>query len=158
MKNLSDKQHIILVVGAPGSGKSTWAKNYESTHNDIMYLSSDEMRAKFGTGEDDQTVSGKVFAYLKEKTNTLLAAGVNLLIDATNMSRKARKDFINIANKYPQVEKIAVVFEVSKQELLKRNKERGEKGGRNVPEWVIDKMLNNYQKPDNTEFDKILFL
>jgi len=158
MKNISKKQHIIIVTGAPGSGKSTWAKNYESTHNDVIYLSSDEMRAKFGTGEEDQSVSAKAFAYLKDKTNTLLSSGCNVLIDATNMSRKARKDFIDIAKKYPNVERISVVFEVSKQELLKRNKERGMSGGRNVPEWVIDKMIKNYQRPDNSEFDKIIFL
>ena len=57
---------IYIAVGLPGSGKSTYAKNFIKD-KDIEYLSSDELRAVFGKSEEDQTVTPLVFGHIKRK-------------------------------------------------------------------------------------------
>jgi len=145
------------MVGAPGSGKSTWAEKFEQEHPDVILLCPDKARAMFGTGESDQSVSAVAFDYVRRQAEKMLGAGANVIIDATGMYRKARKQWIDIANKFG-VKKIAAVFERDKNLLMQRNQERGAKGGRNVPEHVIDNMLSRYERPDTLEFDEIEFL
>lgn len=154
---MNDEYKVVLMmtVGAPGSGKSTWAKTFAQAKS-LTYLSSDEQRAKFGTSENDQSVTPRVFSYLKDKVGQLLSVGISVMLDATNMSKKDRKDFLEKAKSH-NAYTIAAVFEVDKNTLIKRNVERGAKGGRNVPEEVLDRMLNKYQRPDETEFDKVIF-
>jgi len=155
LENINHKLVLIVLVGPPGSGKSTWGKKFAQDHN-LNYISTDELRARFGSGEDDQTVSGAVFGYVKRIIPQLLSTGKSVLIDATSMSRRDRKDYIKFADAVGAY-KIAIAFEVDRNTLIKRNQERGEKGGRNVPVEVIDRFLGKYQRPDSSEgFDKVV--
>jgi predicted kinase len=152
-----NKLKAYLLIGAPGSGKSTWGKNAASVNPDMVRLCPDEFRAKFGAGEHDQSVSGQAFEATRNGMRDALFNGKNVLIDATNMYRKSRKDFIKIAKEF-DAETIAVVFEADKATLLARNQKRGSEGGRNVPEHVIDSMLAKYERPMSGEFDVIDFV
>jgi predicted kinase len=145
---------LVVLVGAPGSGKSTFGKKF-SEDQGLTYISSDELRARFGSGEEDQSVSGAVFAYIKRTIPQLLSTGKSVVIDATSMSKKDRSDYVKFANDVGAY-KIAITFEVDRNTLLKRNQDRGAAGGRNVPVEVIDRMLAKYQRPDSTEFDKVV--
>ena len=140
---------LYIAVGLPGSGKSTYAKNFIKD-KDIEYLSSDELRAKFGSGETDQTCTNQVFSYIKRKVDEFLKDGKNVLVDATSVNRKERSDYINTAKKYG-AKVVAIVFKMDRQGLIDRNKKRGEQGGRVVPDWVIDKMLNKFEEPSYSE-------
>lgn len=146
-----------ILIGAPGSGKSSWSKQLVISKPEIVRLCPDEFRAQFGTGEGDQTVSAKAFAATRDGMDTALAAGKSVIIDATNMHHKGRKDFLAIAKKH-NANKIAVVFEATRQTLIERNQRRGAEGGRVVPEDVIDRMLGNYQVPTHADFDDIIFI
>ena len=147
---------VILLVGCPGSGKSTWGRSYADRMG-IVRLCPDEFRAKLGTGEDDQTVSPQAFGMTRSAMKNALELGQSVMIDATNMYKSTRKQFLDIAHKY-NIKTMAVVFEVDKEILLKRNRKRGKAGGRNVPEDIIDMMLAKYQRPDKTEFNEILYI
>ncbi len=140
---------IYITVGLPGSGKSTYAKNFIKG-KDIEYLSSDELRAVFGKGEDDQTVTPLVFGHIKRKVDEFLKDGKNVMVDATSVNRKERSDYINTAKKYG-AKVVAIVFKMDRQGLIDRNKKRGEQGGRVVPDWVIDKMLAKFEEPSYSE-------
>ena len=140
---------LYIAVGLPGSGKSTYAKNFIKD-KDIEYLSSDELRAKFGSGETDQTCTNQVFAYIKRKVDEFLKDGKNVMVDATNVNRKERSDYIKTAKKYG-AKVVAIVFKMDRQGLIERNKKRGEQGGRVVPDWVIDKMLAKFEEPSYSE-------
>jgi len=146
-----------ILIGAPGSGKSTWGKNMVQVNPDVVRLCPDEFRAKFGWGEDDQSVSAQAFAATRQGMQAALKDGKSVLIDATNMYRGRRKQFLDIAKEYG-AKTIAVVFEVDKDTLIDRNQKRGENGGRNVPEHVIDMMLAKYERPNELEFDKVEFI
>ena len=140
---------LYITVGLPGSGKSTYAKEFVKG-KDIEYLSSDELRAVYGKGEDDQTVTPIVFGHIKRKVDEFLKDGKNVLVDATSVNRKERSDYINTAKKYG-AKVVALVFKMDRQGLIDRNKKRGEQGGRIVPDWVIDKMLAKYEEPSFAE-------
>ena len=148
---------LYLTIGAPGSGKSTYSKNFIKD-KDIEYLSSDELRAKFGSGESDQTCTNQVFDHIKKKVVEYLEMGNSVLIDATNINKKDRKYYIDIA-KQNNTTVIGLVCHATKDELIERNIKRGESGGRNVPIWVIEKMLNKYEPPTTEEgFNEIIYV
>ena len=148
---------LYIAVGLPGSGKSTYAKNFIKD-KDIEYLSSDELRAVYGKSEEDQTVTPLVFGHIKRKVDEFLKDGKNVLVDATSVNRKERSDYINSAKKYG-AKVVAIVFKMDRQGLIDRNKKRGEQGGRVVPDWVIDKMLNKFEEPSYSEgIDEIIYV
>lgn len=150
-------QFAHILIGAPGSGKSTWGMDFVAKNPDVVRLCPDEFRAKFGTGEDDQSVSAQAFSATRYGMEEALRAGKSVVIDATNMYRKTRKDFLKIAKAY-NATTVAVVFEATKETLLERNAKRGAAGGRNVPEDVIDRMLGRYERPNELEFDRLNFV
>ncbi len=140
---------LYIAVGLPGSGKSTYAKNFIKD-KDIEYLSSDSLRAVYGKSEEDQTVTPLVFGHIKRKVDEFLKDGKNVMVDATSVNRKERSDYINTAKKYG-AKVVAIVFKMDRQGLIDRNKKRGEQGGRVVPDWVIDKMLAKFEEPSYSE-------
>ena len=144
-------QKLILAVGAPASGKSTISKKY-AEKNGMVYLSTDEARAKFGSGEEDQSVSNIAFDYVKKKMREGLSMGKSVLIDATNMNKSSRHEFLkDVPSK---VKKIAMVFEVPRDELIRRDSARS----RTVGIEVIDHFLNKYEKPTTEEFDQVIMM
>ena len=80
------------------------------------------------------------------------------MVDATSVNRKERSDYINTAKKYNS-KVVVVVFKMDRNGLIARNKKRGDEGGRVVPDWVIDKMLNKFEEPDfNEGIDVIIYV
>ena len=147
-------QKLIILIGLPGSGKSTFADKLITCNPDYKLLSSNKFHAAFGTGEDDQKVTGEVFDHIKKIVNLLLYKKYTVVIDATNINKKDRQDYIVTAKKF-NVPVIGYDFICSRETLIKRNVHRGALGGRNVPTWVIDKMLAKYEKPSIEEgFDE----
>ena len=140
---------LYITVGLPGSGKSTYAKEFIKG-KDIEYLSSDSLRAVFCKSEEDQTVTPLVFGHIKRKVDEFLKDGKNVMVDATSVNRKERSDYINTAKKYG-AKVVAIIFKMDRQGLIDRNKKRGEQGVRVVPDFVIDKMLAKYEEPSFDE-------
>jgi predicted kinase len=146
---------LYITVGPPACGKSTFVKSYINVFKQKdAYLSSDELRAKFGKDESDQTVTPQVFSHIKQKISEVLSDREDgyLIIDATSINRKNRKEYIELAKKN-KARIVAWVFERNRNILVERNKNRD----RVVPEWVIDKMLTQYERPTTDEgFDEVI--
>ena len=85
---------LILLIGIPGSGKSFYTKKYDYDrifkHNTTI-LSSDQVRKEILGDENDQTHNEEVFQYIKDTSVKQLEKGQRVIIDATNLSRKARQ-------------------------------------------------------------------
>jgi predicted kinase len=72
---------IYIAVGLPGSGKSTYAKNFIKG-KDIEYLSSDELRAVFGKSEERSNGDYHLlFGHIKRKVDEFLKDGKNVLVE-----------------------------------------------------------------------------
>lgn len=146
-----------ILIGAPGSGKSTWGQTLVRDNPTIVRLCPDEFRAKFGWGEGDQSVSAQAFSATRQGLRDALGDDKDVVIDACNMYRKARKEFLDIAKEF-NATTIGVVFEADKQTLVARNQLRGSQGGRVVPDDVIERMLARYERPAEPEFSSIEFI
>ena len=83
---------LVLMVGVPGSGKSTYAKKYFSKYK---VLSSDEIRKELFDDENCQSNNAYVFSTLYKRARANLQAGFNVVIDATNVTTKDRKKALN---------------------------------------------------------------
>ena len=154
--NMNNKPIMYVFVGISGAGKSTYIEQFKSTHPDAVLFSSDKLRGIIGRNEDDQSVTPQVFSIMKRNSDTEMAKGKNVIIDATNLNAKDRKSWVEIAKKH-NATLIAYVMERSKDLLMSRQKIRGAAGGRVVPEDVIDRMLQKYVRPSQQEgFDQII--
>lgn len=143
-------QKLILLVGPSAAGKSTFAEKYIRENPDTLYLSSDQLRKDLTGDENNQTVNGQVFGIIKSRTDENLKNGKSVLIDAMGLNPKDRKDHLALAAKY-NVPCIAYVFERTKEQLVKNQEKRASKGGRRVPDDVIDRMLQKYVRPSHGE-------
>jgi protein phosphatase len=144
------KKALVILVGPPASGKSTWGKKF-AEDNKVVYVSTDAIRAEIGSGEGDQNVSAAAFGIARQRVSQALAAGKSAMIDATSVNRKARRDWINLGRGHGAYI-IAVAFEVSRDELLRRDAQRD----RHVGPEIIDRFLNKYSRPTDDEVDKVV--
>ena len=80
---------MIVLVGLPGSGKTTWAKQYVEKNLNTVHLSSDELRIEL-FGFEDQTKNHLLFRELNKRTVEALNDNKDVIYDATNLNRKKR--------------------------------------------------------------------
>ena len=140
---------LYMMIGLPASGKSTIAKEI-SESEDAVIVSSDEIRREYGD-VNDQSQNAKVFKEVGKRLKENIENGRNVIFDATNVSYKKRRAWLERFNRY-NVEKIAILVATPYEECLKRNTERD----RNVPKEVITRMYHNFYIPQEYEgFDDI---
>lgn len=143
------------MVGISGAGKSTYVDKLVKNNQNMMVYSSDKLRSILGKDESDQTVTPQVFSTIKFNLERDLKDKKDVLIDATSLNPSERRDYISIAKKHGAMI-IAYVLERDKETLMRNQKSRKSQGGREVPEFVIDKMLKKYVRPSKLEgFDEI---
>ena len=136
-----------MLIGIPGSGKSTYAK--KKIDEGCIVVSSDAIRKELYGSEDDQNHNGEVFNEMFYRTKIGLLAGAHVVYDATNLSRKRR---INLLKQLPHCEKRATVFAVSFEICCERNNSRE----RVVPQHAMKRMYHSFQPPHYAEgFDDI---
>src|SRR3990167_6043982 len=95
MKRAANGQ-IILAIGLPGSGKSTYF-----ARRGIHPLSSDRLRLWLHDDETDQSFQGYVFGALRYLLGVRLVLGRRRnYVDATNLTRKDRRPYFRLAERY----------------------------------------------------------
>lgn len=124
---------VLLLVGAAGAGKSTFA----ARHFAGSILSSDDLREAISGDAANQAVSRVAFAALHRSLNQRLAAGRLTVVDATNLTAAARTAIRRIAQRHG-VPVVAIVFDLPPPLVHERNAARR---GRPVPEAVVTRQL-----------------
>lgn len=149
---------LYVMVGISGAGKSTFIENFLKSNPNVVVHSSDRLRGIIGKDESDQSVTAQVFSTIKYNLNRDLAAGKDVMIDATSLNPRERKDYILTGKRY-SAKIVAYVLERDKATLMKNQAKRKASGGREVPEFVIDKMQSKYVRPTQSEgFDEIILV
>src|SRR3954466_9692494 len=88
---------LVVLVGASGSGKSTFAK---SRFKPFETLSSDFCRGLVSNEENEQSATNAAFATLHFIAGQRLERGLLTVVDATNVQPEARKPLVELARKY----------------------------------------------------------
>lgn len=138
---------VILAVGLPGSGKSSWFKR----HN-ITPLSSDVLRTMLFDDPAEQRFQDLVFSNLRSMLKARLIARRPMnYVDATNLTPHERHNWIKLAKDFGY-EAHAVFFDVPLDVCIERHNRRD----RIVPEDVMRKMAAKLKAPTFEEgFAKI---
>ncbi len=138
---------VILAVGLPGSGKSSWFKR----HN-ITPLSSDMVRSLLFDDPAEQRFQDLVFSNLRSMLKARLIARRPMnYVDATNLTPQERHNWIKLAKDFGY-EVHAVFFDVPLEVCIERHQRRD----RLVPEDIMRKMAAKLKPPTFDEgFTKI---
>jgi predicted kinase len=147
-KPRAPKGVVVLAIGLPGSGKTTWFKR-----RGVTPLSSDMLRTLLFDDITEQRYQGLVFSTLRSLLRARLIAKMPWnYVDATNLSPHERRQWIKMSRSFGY-EVHAVFFDVPLEVCLERNRRRE----RSVQEEVLKKMAEKLRPPSFKEgFSKIV--
>jgi len=138
---------VVLAIGLPGSGKSSWFKRHK-----INPLSSDLLRHLLFDDPTEQRFQDLVFSNLRSMLRARLIARRPMnYVDATNLSPHERHGWVKLAKDFGY-EVQAVFFDVPLEVCLERNAKRN----RMVSDDVMRRMSSKLKPPTFEEgFSKI---
>ena len=143
----SVKGTVVLAIGLPGSGKSSWFKR----HN-VRPLSSDLLRQLLFDDPEEQRFQDLVFVNLRSMLKARLIAKRPMnYVDATNLTPHDRRNWIKLARDFGY-DVQGVFFDVPLEVCLERNHKRS----RTVGDDIMRKMAAKLRPPTFDEgFSKI---
>jgi predicted kinase len=152
------KPKAYILVGVPGSGKSTWSRSQEWV-NQCEYVSSDAFIDAHA--HDVGKTYNEVFAEFIGPATELMTKQVieavkvkrDIIWDQTNTTvNSRRKKFIMLPGYYM----IAVLFRTPEPDEL--DKRLSSRIGKQIPKEVMDKMISGLEEPSEQEgFDEVWY-
>ena len=151
-----EESTAYIMVGAPGSGKSTYAKKLAKIENAVI-ISGDDIRAElFGSAEiqgDWNAIWSRIDELVAENCHR------NVILDGTHFKKKYREEIITLLRSYGYGCIEAVVLHPSLATCLARNFTRVD---RNVPDYVVKAMHKTLQQGlkqiDAESFDRLNYV
>ncbi len=140
-----------MLVGIPGSGKSTYLKKLNIPN--VIVVSPDDIRREITGSISDQSRNSDVWRITEERINKYLSEGKYVILDATNVNTENRTSFLDrIKQNNNGLSTYATMFDANPEESKKRiAKDIENKVDRSdVPDDVIDKMYSMYQQTVDT--------
>jgi predicted kinase len=151
---------VIILIGPPLSGKTTWIReNFPTTE----VISRDEIVMEvYGSRNYTEAFKNvdqkEVDKVLSQKFLDANLSKKNVIVDMTHMASKRRKQNLNyFTNDYY---KLAVIFPIlSEDEYERRNQKRIEEENKNLPMAIVKSMISSYQPITADEgFNKVISL
>ena len=144
-----------VLIGAPGSGKSTYAAKLAEQENAVV-ISGDDIRAELYGDAAIQGDWGEIWERIDEKVSE--CCGMNVILDGTHYRSSYRKEAIALLRSYGYNEIEAVVIDAPLDRCIMRNAARQ----RNVPRYVLVEMWEKLQASlkniSNEDFSFIHFI
>ncbi len=134
---------LTILIGIPGSGKTTYAKQHLLTNADICYVSSDDIREELFGDASVQQDPKRVFGIAYKRTTAALDAGKDVVFDSTATTVTARRQLLDACAAHANSIRY-IVLDTPLNECLRRNRLRD----RQVPEEVIRRQYRNMSRPN----------
>lgn len=154
---MSSQPVVIMLVGLPCSGKSTWARAHLPK---MVRISTDDhvLERSQAAGIDYQEGLEKFYQEAEIKARLAMAdaiaANQDVVIDQANLTRSSRANKLAV---FPaHYARIACFFEAPVEIAIERNAIRKNKGGHWVPEAVIREMAERIEAPFEPVFDEVI--
>jgi len=141
---MSNNSQILILIGAPGSGKSTFAKYFLRTEENWMRLCRDDFRTmQFTTANLQNQEESLISEMIDSAIETLLSKKYNVLIDATH----CRRDYIvHYIEKFNHLADISFkLFDIDLPTLTERCEKRYQNTGKLVPVSTIKKFVEELE-------------
>ena len=130
---------LVLMAGASGSGKSTFAaKHFGATE----IVASDNCRAMVADDPSDQDATHDAFAILDFIADLRLKAGRLTVADATSVQSKDRKGLIEIAKRH-NCPVVAIILNIPEETCQERNQARGTKA---IPQGAVRRQVQGLHR------------
>lgn len=139
---------LLILVGPPGSGKSTFAKYHLRTEENWFRVNRDDLRlmqfSQENLSEDEEALLTRM---VDSAIISLLNSKVNVVVDATH----TRKEFLNqYIVKFNHLADISFkLFEVEAEELKQRVIQRHQETGKFIPPNVLKRFIEQYENVKN---------
>ena len=152
LSKLADKEpfELMIMVGTPGSGKTTHA---ETVYSHVNRISMDDERLKICGDINDMSKNQEVYDNCFSRLRDNMRNRVNTIWDSTSVGRKLRKRLIEMARQHGAMISI-IYFDLSFDEVMRRNKGRD----RIVPDDVIKKFYSSMEFPKSYECERLLIV
>jgi len=165
-KKMDNQLAVIVLVGAPASGKTTareMAADIWTGANSFHYSTDDAVdaiAAAQGVNYDDvwkdniKAVTNKANMAVTDA----IAANQNVIWDQTNMTAKKRGKILNLFPDAYRKECICILPPYTDKQNLELDRRLAMRSGKNIPDFVMENMLNSFVLPDMNEgFDRVLY-
>lgn len=150
---------LIMLVGIPASGKSTWTEQFLAKHDNAeswVSVSSDAFIDKYAADKGityDEAFNAVPFKTFDSQYRALFRQSLNkknnIILDRTHVSPNSRRKMLSQIPK--EYEVVAVAFELDRDEINRRLEARRIATGKYIPASVIDNMVDNYVRPSTSE-------
>lgn len=149
---------LILMVGLPGSGKSTWAEQYKNkyTTENVVICSSDAKRDELYGDASILGNTNKIMKAVEEDIMTVLQNDGTAIYDATNGTvAKRRLVLSRFKRQLPDIHTVCVYCQASPQTCIERQANRARK----VPADAIYQMAKYMTIPSKLEgWDEVIYV
>lgn len=136
---------LILTVGIPGCGKSTWARDavnmFDRFHNHVI-VERDQIRGELTGDIRDHTQEGRVTRVAEERVSKALESGRSVIIADTNLRAKYRRQWRKMAEALG-AEYEEVWFDTPLETCIERDSERPNPVGETVIRNMYEVLLAN---------------
>lgn len=137
---------LIVLTGAPGSGKSTWTKKYQEEHENVYVVSSDAIRYELTGSFNDHSRQPEVWELFSKRIHEYAAKGqdVTVILDALCDLNSLRIKYV-VEN--PEFDRyVLVVFPRTFEYVKKYNKMRPQEVW--VPDDILEQLYKKYERPN----------
>lgn len=136
----TQNKKILILVGIPGSGKSSWAKEYVLNNSDWVRVCRDEFRYALKNQQMcDPKIEDLITKLVTDTTRSALNKKLNVILDATHVRAKYIEVIIEEFKYEADID--YRVFDISVKKAVERDAARDKKVGQNV----IEKMYDSYK-------------
>ena len=142
-----------MLSAVPASGKTTWAKKYKETHENVYIINSDDVRMEITHGDyKDHSKQKEVWELFEKRIHEYGAIeNATVILDALNDVNPVRIKYLSTTPEFDK--KILVLFPNTLDRSRFFNSQRDENV--RVPEGILEQLNDKYEEPNQEVLDLV---